>query len=226
MSTRVERYESGLRFQNGHTYYSMHGDGVCNCGRSLFNGAHFPSIDAATAAYRATMRVQRSAIEVGTHVIINNSHPNPDRVGLTGVVTYVGRDVVEVEHPSKAGMVHGYLLHQLTVSEVALEPVPQFATVEEADAWLEERNPIPDPAIPCFTSVMQAEEWIEEQRRKKEVEHAERDAEAALAILKQGLAKNPPNFKFDSALILGSQKTPVAHYVVDEAGKVSQWIGT
>ena len=175
-----ERYETGLSFhQNGHVYNSMYGDGICNCGMAFYSSAHFSTVDAASAAYRAesvartharnsrNLASLRDYISVGTWVVVNDQHPNPDRAGLTGIVTHVGRDVVEVEHPAKAGMVHGYLLHQLTVSEVALESVPQFATLEEADAWLEERNPIPDSAIPHFTSVMQAEEWIEEQRRRK-----------------------------------------------------------
>lgn len=42
--------------------------------------------------------------------------------------------------------------------------VPKFASQEEADAWLDERDPTPKPTVPHFSSTSEADAWMDSRR--------------------------------------------------------------
>lgn len=148
-----------------HAFEPAHA-GNCTCGKSLYHEEHFGGSRAAAAeAYQTDRSAEDQVPELlkvltlGTRVRIRGT--NPQYALRAGIVTYIegggprsGFATIQIDdHPLPVNIPFRYL---------SIEPlvVPQFSSVEEAECWLEERNPIPRPKVPRFASKEEADDFL------------------------------------------------------------------
>jgi len=188
---------------NPHDFQESHG-GNCLCGKSLYHEEHFGGDRIKTAdAFHADksrslhLDVIRSAVQVRMRVVI--SDPHPTLAGRTGKVSYVENGFCTVDLEEMDGSPYNLPVNvPWRYIEAVPLVVPTFRTQEEADAWLEEHNPIPEPQ-PRFTSVEEAEYWLDQQAVQKVLDAARMDEQ---------IAKRPnivvTGAKFDMKILQGT----------------------
>lgn len=142
-----------------HDYVPAHA-GQCACGKSWYHEEHFGGDRKAAAdAYHedraAAEKVDELYIQMslGTRVRVRGTHPQFP--GRRGIVTHLepGTAVVQVDgRPLPIGIPLYYL-------DIESLVVPTFTSQEEADRWLEEHNPVPEPA-PRFRSREEADTFL------------------------------------------------------------------
>ncbi len=157
-----------------HDYQPAHA-GNCACGKSWYHEEHFGgSRKAAADAYRADLDAEQKVpdlareLALGTRVALRGTHPKFP--GAKGIVTYVEVTVLtdRISHDRTSQgfatiQIDGMTLPQnIPLRYLTIEPlvVPVFDSVEEAEAWLEAHNPVPQPVVPHFATQQEADEWL------------------------------------------------------------------
>lgn len=208
-----------------HPFQPATGAALCVCGKNWWNEEHFG--DDRLAAKDAYVEWQRELVELarevtlGTRVRVRWHVPQARLANLTGFVTYVERhsgmdgrpngngfctvqfDPTEAdEAPLPTNVNFAYL------ARIPLE-VPTFASQEEADAWLEAHNPVPEPprgGIPRFQCQEEADRWLANQDAKEDYLHAALAAEQERVLkehdarLSQIIAKAATDYKVTTTL--------------------------